>query len=525
MSLSGRHLIGGAWVASGGGVGGFLHRNPATGEVMSPEFCEAGADPADAAVVAALSAFSETRDLEPRWSAKLLEAVAAKILDLGDVLLNRATQETALPLARLTGERGRMINQLKMFASLVRDGSWRNATIDTAEPNRQPLPKPDLRRMNRPRGPVAVFGASNFPFAFGAVGGDTASALAAGCPVLAKGHPSHPGTSELLASAALAALLETGLPRGLFGLLQGRSHELSARLVQHPGVTAVGFTGSKKAGRSLFDMAAARGRPIPVFAEMGSLNPLIVLPGAMRERCGQIAKDLAASILLGGGQFCTKPGLILTLGESGDFLAALTPHLKSSPPVTMLNQSLRDNFAGRIAEWSGTSGVTVLIRGEPSGYASVSPSLFCASASTFIEQAVLQEEVFGPAALVIDCDGVAEMRRVLQCVGGSLTGSIHAGTTDDRLPFLRELETLVGRIVFDGYPTGVEVCGAMMHGGPYPATTDGSWTSVGPAAIGRFVQMVAYQNAPDQFLPPELQKSNPPAIVRTINGRRTTEPG
>jgi 2,5-dioxopentanoate dehydrogenase len=522
MSVSGRHLIGGVWVESGER---FAHRNPATGEPIAPEFCEAGAKQVDAAVAAAKSAFQATADLPPHWSAKLLNAIAAKILDLGDAILERANQETALPLARLTSERGRTVNQLKMFVDLVRDGSWLDATIDTADPNRQPLPKPDLRRMRIARGPVAVFGASNFPFAFGAVGGDTASALAAGCPVIVKGHPSHPGTSELFASAVLAALVDTGLPTGLFALLQGRAHELSMRLVQHPDVTAVGFTGSKKAGRALFDLAAARAKPIPVFAEMGSLNPLVLLPGAIREHGAQIAKDLAGSILLGGGQFCTKPGLILAIGGGNEFIAALASHLKAPPPVTMLNQALRDSFSARVAEWAKISAVNLVVSGAVSGYASVSPSLFQTDVATFIAHTALWEEAFGPAALIVDCQSVSDARQVLQHIGGSLTGSIHAGSADDCKTIARELEQWVGRIVFNGYPTGVEVCGAMMHGGPYPATTDGSWTSVGTASIVRFVRMAAYQNAPDSLLPPALQKSNPLGIVRTINHQRTADPG
>jgi NADP-dependent aldehyde dehydrogenase len=285
----------------------------------------------------------------------------------------------------------------------------------------------------------------------------------------------------------------------------------------------VGFTGSKKAGRALFDLAVARKRPIPVYAEMGSLNPLLLMPGALRERGAAIAKDLAGSILLGGGQFCTKPGLILTLGESAEFANELTSHLKQSPPVTMLNQGLRENFSTRIANWSNVGGVKVLLRGESSGYAGVTPSLLRTSAAEFIKHDALHEEAFGPAALIIDCATDADAKHVIECIGGSLTGTIHAGSTDDCHSLMTELEAIVGRIVFNGYPTGVEVCGAMMHGGPYPATTDGSWTSVGQTAIVRFVRMVSYQNTPDEFLPLPLQRTNPLGLLRTVNGQRTKD--
>ena len=520
MNLTGGHLIDGGWSQS---EGKFSHHNPATGAALTPEVSEAGEAQVQAAVESARVAFDATRHLEMRWPARLLDAIAGQILKLGDTLIERANQETALPTARLLGERARTVNQLKMFADLIREGAWLDARIDTADPNRQPIPKPDLRRIRVPRGPVAVFGASNFPFAFSAVGGDTASALAAGCPVIVKGHPSHPGASELFAIAVLAALAETDLPRGLFQLLQGRSHELGKSLVQNAGITAVGFTGSKKAGRALFDLAAARRNPIPVYAEMGSLNPLLLLPAALSERGAAIAKDLAASILLGGGQQCTKPGLILVFRPCDDFLGALTSYLKQSPPLTMLNQSLRDGFSARTAAWAKRAGVTVLLRGESSGYASVSPSLLRTSAEEFVNHEELREEAFGPAALVLDCADVSDARRVLASVGGSLTGTIHAGSTDDVRPLLAELEHIAGRIIFNGYPTGVEVCGAMMHGGPYPATTDPSWTSVGPTAITRFLRLVSYQNAPDEMLPLALRKSHPMGIVRTINGQRTTE--
>ncbi len=518
--LTGFHLIDGTWRRS---KGQFAATNPATGERLPTEFCEAGQEQVNAALAAARKAVREVDQLDSRWPAELLPAIAAEIMNLGDALLQQVQTETALPQARLISERARTVNQFKLFAELVRDGSWVDAVIDTADPNRQPVAKPDLRRMLRPRGPVVVFGASNFPLAFGVCGGDTASALAAGNPVIVKGHPAHPGTSELLAQAVAAALRSLKFPPGLFALLQGRSIELSQMLVRHPAAAAVGFTGSKKAGRALFDLAAARPSPIPVYAEMGSLNPLILLPGALQQRGPQIAKNLADSILLGGGQFCTKPGVILPIGEMGDFVQSLARHLSASPPITMLNQPLRNSFAARSEEISVAPGMAALARPQASGYASITPGLFRTTADNFIAQPALHEEAFGPAALIIHCADSSQAAAVLEAIGGSLTGTIHTGPGDDPKPLLKSLEPLVGRIVFDGYPTGVEVCPAMVHGGPYPATTDPGFTSVGPAAIRRFARMSAYQNVPDPLLPPALQNANPMRIMRQVNGRISSD--
>jgi len=519
MALSGGHLIDGKWRRDGGG--GFNCFNPATGEALEPKFAEAAKEQVDAAMHAAPFALHDSASLEARWPARLLDSIAECILKLGDSLLDRAGAETALPNARLISERARTVGQLAMFAQLVKDGAWVDAVIDTADPSRKPIPKPDIRRMFRPRGTVVVLGASNFPFAFGVVGGDTAAALAVGNPVIVKGHPSHPGTSELLASAVLEALESQNLPRGLFALLQGRSHELSAQLVTHAETRAVGFTGSRQAGRALFDLAAARPEPIPVYAEMGSLNPVVILPGAIRDRAQAIARELCASILLGGGQFCTKPGVILVFGPADPFVNTLQQQISATGPVTMLNQPMRDSLAARVLEWSKIPGVDVLTASSPSGFASVSPALFHTRAAVFMREPHLQEEAFGPAAVVVECSEIDDAQSVLRCIGGSLTGTIHIGPDDDAKPILSMMQELVGRIVVNGYPTGVEVCDAMMHGGPYPATTDASMTSVGAASIRRFVRAIAYQNIPDDLLPPALQNANPLGIERTINGQRT----
>lgn len=520
MTLTGEHLIDGTWHAS---VKRFVARNPSTGDVLQPDFYEASEKDVDAALAAASRAFDASSSLDPRWPAQLLEAVGDRIMDLGDALLERAEQETALPRARLTMERGRTVSQLKMFAQVVRDGAWLDATIDTADPGRTPVPKPDVRRVMRPRGPAVVFGASNFPFAFSVLGGDTASALAAGNPVIVKGHPSHPGTSELFARAMLAAIDSLDLPRGLFALLQGTTHDLGGALVKHPATAAVGFTGSQRAGRALFDLAAARPKPVPVYAEMGSLNPLVVMPGAIRDRGDAIAKALAGSVLLGGGQFCTKPGVVIVGRDSDAFVEKLSTEIAASAPVTMLNAPLRENFIKRVEAWSRIKDVRARIKSTGSGFAAVTPSLFETSAGTFVRERELREEAFGPAALVVRCETASEMELVIAVIGGSLTGTVHVGTGDDARPILDALAAVSGRVVIDGYPTGVEVCHAMVHSGPYPATTDAATTSVGSAAIRRFARMVAYQNTPDALLPPALRNANPMKVERTVNGRRTSD--
>ncbi len=522
MEIHGNHLINGKWVPSASGER-FASQNPATGKDLSPAFSEAGDAEVKAAMSAAVEAFEQSADLPHNWPAGLLDAIAGQIMELGDALLERAEQETALPRPRLIGERGRTCNQLKMFAELRREGSWVDAVIDTADPNRAPAPKPDVRRMFRPRGPVAVFGASNFPFAFSVCGGDTASALAAGNPVIAKGHPSHPGTSELFAAAVLAALQESKLPLGLFAMLQGRSHLLGAALVKHPTAAAVGFTGSQKAGRALFDLAAARPNPIPVYAEMGSLNPLIILPGALREKSDAIAKGVAGSILLGGGQFCTKPGLIFVLGEATAFIGALAKQIAAAPPVTLLNSGICKAFLDRTADWPNLSGVQVHVEPKQATGVAVSAGIFETTAADFHNHAEIREEAFGPAALIVRCNDMHDLEEALQTIGGSLTGTLHIGAGDDARTALRMLERIVGRVIINGYPTGVEVNHAMVHGGPYPATTDSGSTSVGTAAIRRFVRLQAWQDVPDVLLPPELQDANPLAIWRTVNGKLTRD--
>jgi NADP-dependent aldehyde dehydrogenase len=523
--LSGRHLIRGAWTRSPQD-GAFSASNPATGASLMPVFLEASQVEVDAAMRAAREAVEASQDLSPGWQAGFLDAIADAIMDLGEPLLVRAQEESGLPQPRLIGERARTVGQLKMCAQHVREGSWVDAVIDTADPNRKPAPKPDLRRMLRPRGPVIVFGASNFPLAFGTMGGDSASALAGGNPVVVKGHPSHPGTSELIAAAVLSAIKSCNVPAGMFALLQGKSHQLSQTLVNHPFAEAVGFTGSQRAGRALFDLAAKRPKPIPVFAEMGSLNPIVILPKAMSERGDAIAEGLASSVLLGGGQFCTKPGVIVTIGDDRKFVDKLAETIRKTASVVMLNAGLRDNFAACTLNFAQVPGVKTLIEPKSQSAAAMSPGLFETSAETWKKEHRLHEEAFGPGALVIHCKDVDEAIACLRSIEGSLTGTVHIGQGEETKTtqrVLRALEPNVGRVVINGYPTGVEVNHAIVHGGPYPATTDPGTTSVGSAAIRRFVRMVAYQDTPQQLLPPALRNENPLHIERTINGQRTRD--
>jgi len=403
-----------------------------------------------------------------------------------------------------------------------------DAVIDTADPERMPLPKPDVRRMLRPIGPVVVFDASNFPFAFGPCGGDTASALAVGNPVVVKAHPGHPATDELFAGAVVEALTEAGLPPGLFGLLQGASPGFSRALVEHPLTEAVGFTGSQRAGRALYDAAAARPRPIPVYAEMGSVNPLVVLPGALAERPEAVADGLAGSVTLGVGQFCTKPGLVFLVEGPGmeAFRAHLAAKMGGAAALPMLNATIRDGYR-RSVEQAAAPGVETLVRGECAGSALAAPALMAVDSRSWLDRPALHEEVFGPAALIVRCRDGEDLLAAVSVLEGQLTGTLHIGTNDapDHVRRIASaLERRVGRVIFNGYPTGVEVCHAMVHGGPYPATTAPGSTSVGTLAIRRFSRPVAWQDAPNALLPPELRDENPRRIWRTVDGQITRQP-
>ena len=526
FQLTGQQLVEGCWQAAGRQHLSAV--NPTSGESLEPAFFNATDAEVAAAMTAAERAFAVTRALSAERRALLLDASAAQIMALGDELLQRAHTETGLPLARLAAERARTCQQFQLYAGLLREGSWVDAVIDTAEPGRQPAPKPDLRRMSRAIGPVLVFGASNFPFAYGACGGDTASALAAGNPVVVKAHERHPGVNELFGRTVLAALRECDLPAGVFGLLQGPGATVGQALVKHPATQAVGFTGSKRAGRALFDLAAARPVPIPVFAEMGSLNPVVILPGALAERGTAIAAGLAQSITGGAGQFCTKPGLVFLIGSAAaeSFVTQLAKEMSAVPATTMLAAEMRDSFCRVTAAFAEIPGVRMPLTGAPVGFAGMPPQLLAVDSATWRAHGELREEAFGPGSLVVWCRDLADLMDTVALASGNLTAALHVGAADaaDEVRALaQKLEQLAGRLVFNGFPTGVEVAHAMVHGGPYPATTAPATTSVGSLAIRRFVRPVCFQNVPDELLPAELQNANPLGLWRTVNGRWTQQ--
>lgn len=514
MALSGLHRIAGQARAAAATT--FHGVDAATQAPLEPGYPEATPDEIHSALREAACAFEALALSDGETRATLLETIAREIEAFGEPLLARAHAETGLPLARLTGERGRTCAQLRLFAQVAREGSWVDARIDPALPQRQPLPRPDLRRMLQPIGPVVVFGASNFPLAFSVAGGDTASALATGNPVVVKAHPAHPGTSELVADAVVRAVTACGLPAGTFSLLHGREPRTGLALVRHPDACAVGFTGSHGAGRALFDAAAARPRPIPVFAEMSSLNPVFVLDSALGARGQAIAEGLKQSFTLGVGQFCTKPGLVIGVASPAwdAFAARLGELARAVPPGVMLHAGIARAFAEATADLRD---VEWLSKG-PAAVARV-------SAARFLEDASLHREVFGPFTLLVtapDADGLAAFARALD---GQLTATVHGDPSDLGSPttaaLLHVLAQRAGRIVLNGFPTGVEVAPAMQHGGPYPSTTDSRFTSVGTAALARFVRPVCYQDFPDSLRPAALQDANPLGLMRLVNGTPT----
>jgi 2,5-dioxopentanoate dehydrogenase len=523
MALHGCQLIGGETVASGSRT--FVGRNPATGEATTPPIHQAEAAEVDRALRAADAAFDDYRTMGAERIAAFIEAIADEWMALGDTLLQQAHAETALAMPRLTGERARMVNQARLFATLVREGSWVDARIDLAEPGRQPAPRPDVRRMLVPIGPVVVFGASNFPFAISVGGGDTVSALAAGCPVIVKAHSSHPGTGELLGSAIVAAARRSGVPAGVFGLIHGRGHDAGMALVRHPLTTAVAFTGSQGGGRALFDAAVSRPDPIPVYAEMGSTNPVFVLPQAMAEDPVRIARGYIQSVTLGTGQFCTNPGVLLAVEGPAleSFLQAVAEAAAQVVPTTMLNEGICAAFHEGVGRLRSTPGVAVLGASQASAdisRAQAGCSIFRTDLATVDGDGKLWDEVFGPASIVVVCPDTASFEQVASRLHGHLTASIHATPAEVQANrrLVTVLERKVGRIIFNGYPTGIEVCSAMHHGGPYPATTDSHYTSIGTASILRFVRPVCYQDAPEAALPVELRDANPRSLHRLVNG-------
>jgi alpha-ketoglutaric semialdehyde dehydrogenase len=525
--LQGAHLIAGT--RSSEGLATFHATNPATGERLPTAFHEATGAEIDRAMRLAEVAFETYRRLSGAQIAGFLDAIAAEIEALGDDLLALAQEETGLPPLRLKGERVRMLNGVRMFAAMAREGSWVGARIDHADPQRQPLPKPDVRAMLRPIGPVVVFGASNFPFAISVAGNDTLSALAAGCPVVVKAHPAHPGTSERVGEAIALAAARHKLHPGVFALLQGETNEVGQALVRHPATRAVAFTGSLRGGRALFDAGVARLDPIPVYAEMGSINPVILLPGALAQRAEPVAKAFITSVTLGVGQFCTNPGLVLAIDAPAldTFVAAVEGAAQTVAPATMLHAGIARAFAGGVARLAETPGVEVVATSatHPDPRRTEGQvAIFSTTAAAIEEHPHLTDEVFGPTSTIVRCRTREELEGVVRGLSGHLTASVH-GTPEDLAEYaglIALLETKVGRIIFNGFGTGIEVCAAMHHGGPYPSTTDGHHTSIGPAGIFRFARPVCYQDFPDAALPEALREGNPLGISRLVDSRVTT---
>ncbi len=526
LSVSGLHLIDGNFEPGDGPSRANV--DPASGEVLPGEFRDATISQVDRALQSADLAFTTLQHQHDEWQVPFLERLAAAIEEHSESLIDRAAKESALPNARLQGELARTTGQLRLMASVVREGSWVDAVIDTSQPDRKPAPRPDLRRMQVPIGPVVVFDAVNFPFAFGACGNDTAAAFAAGCPVVVKSHPSHAGTDELFARITAMVVSELGLPTGVFNLLHGQSNDLSRVLVEHPVTSAVGFTGSFTGGTAIAAIAAARPHPVPVFAEMGSINPLFILPSALKTRPQQVAKDLYASVTLGVGQFCTKPGVVFLIrGDGyGDFMATLSEEFRSAPGGIMLNVNLKDRFLAAGASHFQLCGKSLPPQTNSEGVASVLPWLLPVDSSQWRDHSELRQESFGPGTIVVSCNTPNDLLECALLLDGQLTATIHCDGESDGTLFAQLLPVLTriaGRLIYNGFPTGVEVCHAMVHGGPYPATTSANSTSVGSRGILRFTRPLCLQNLPDSLLPPQLKHANPLNLLRQVNGAYTRE--
>ena len=496
-----------------------------TGEALPYDFSQATPEEVDAAAKAAAAAYPAYRSLSAERRAQFLDAIADELDALGDDFVALVCRETALPAARIQGERGRTSGQMRLFAKVLRRGDFYGARIDQALPERQPLPRPDLRQYRIGLGPVAVFGASNFPLAFSTAGGDTASALAAGCPVVFKAHSGHMATAEQVADAIIRAAEKTGMPAGVFNMIYGGG--VGEALVKHPAILAVGFTGSLKGGRALCDMAAARAQPIPVFAEMSSINPVIVLPQALHVRAESVARDLTASVVQGCGQFCTNPGLVIGIRspQFTTFVQQVAGLIGDQPAQTMLNAGTLSSYGKGLQKLLAHPGIEHLAGSAQQGN-QAQPQLFKADVSLLVNgDEVLQEEVFGPTTVFVEVADQAQLSAALNGLRGQLTATIIGEPADlEQFTELTPLlEQKVGRILLNGYPTGVEVCDSMVHGGPYPATSDARGTSVGTLAIDRFLRPVCFQNYPDSLLPEALKNGNPLRIQRLVDGQPSRE--
>lgn len=522
--ITGKNYIGNTPSAKGSNT--YTTYNPQLNIENKFSFIEATSEEIDQAVRLATAASIEFGALSGEKKAGFLIAIADEILALDDLLIKTYCSETGLPEGRAMGERGRTIGQLRAFAALVEEGSWVEASIDTALPDRKPIPKPDLRKMLMPLGPVVVFGASNFPLAYSTAGGDTAAAFAAGCPVIVKSHPMHAGTGELVASAIVKAVQKTNMPNGVFSNLNSSGIEVGSALVKHPGVKAVGFTGSIGGGRALFDLASQREEPIPVFAEMGSVNPVVMLPDAIDKRGADLAKTYAGSITLGTGQFCTNPGLLLGIksGALNDFIHKLSEEIIKIEPTCMLHPNIIGAYEHKKDKALSQTGLQVMADKAPNVQANYArQTVTTVEGTTFLQNTTLHQEVFGPYSIVVQCEDIEQLEEIIKNLEGQLTGTIIAEENELSVhqKIVSALQNRVGRLIYNGVPTGVEVCPSMQHGGPYPASTDSRFTAVGIHSIKRWVRPISYQDWPDNLLPDALKNSNPLGISRLVNNEQT----
>ena len=524
MTLTGEQIIGFSTVANDTT---FQSINPATDAQNTPAVSVGTVATMNKAIEQAHSAFATYKDTTRAERAKFLRTIAEKLQGNSANIIPTAMMESGLPEARITGELGRTCGQFTAFADYVENGQHLDARIDTAMPDREPLPKPDLRSINRPLGVVGVFGASNFPLAFSAGGGDTASALAAGCTVVVRGHNGHPLTSEWVARSIADAAKTCNMPDGVFSLIQGNTYDISYALVEHPLVKAVGFTGSTNVGRILFDKATSRPEPIPFYGELGSINPVVLCPNVLAEKPQDLATALTGSVTMGAGQFCTNPGLVIAIASDAldTFTKTLAESGQSAPEQVMLMPKIAKAYKAGIANLADKAGKQPLCQDDATGTNTCRFNLFTATGAEFIANAELQNEIFGPSTLVVACADANELKSVLATVHGQLTGTIwmNDADTDTAKDVINILSQKVGRVLFNGFPTGVEVTHAMVHGGPYPASTESRTTSVGTMAIYRFMRPVSYQQTPQALLPTELQNANPDKILRLVNGKSTTD--
>jgi alpha-ketoglutaric semialdehyde dehydrogenase len=523
--LTGNLLIGGTEYR--GRAGEIRGVNPRTGLDLEPSYGLGDETDVARATELAEAAFDRYRSTTPEQRARFLETIADRITEAGDAILERVQLETGIPPARVNGELARTTNQLRLFATVLRDGDWLGVRIDPTLPDRTPLPRPDIRQRRIPVGPVAVFAASNFPLAFSVAGGDTAAALAAGAPVVVKAHSAHPGTSELVGRAVQAAVRDCGLPEGVFSLLYGTGTGLGTALVTDPRIRAVGFTGSRSGGLALVAAAAARPEPIPVYAEMSSINPVVILPGALRHRPAELGRGLIGSMTIGAGQLCTSPGLVFLIEGDGldEFVTAAATALRDTPAAPMLSTGIQQAFTAGVQALSEAADVEIAATGgtDSTIAAPGQAHLFRTSNDALRTNPALQAEVFGSASLIVTAKSLADLKDTLADLEGQLTMTVQADEEDfpAAAALLPLLERKAGRIVFNGWPTGVEVSHAMVHGGPFPATSDVRTTSVGTAAIERFLRPVAYQNLPAALLPLGLDDANRLDLPRSIDGVRS----